>query len=174
MDNTSPPFFAAAQRSRHPARVKPQPLFQDGQRRLTSAFDIAHRATLRICRRRHQASVDASSFAGAAHRPALRERPAFAVSVDAAWLAQTSTFVANSPEAPPRKAGVSEPANRAPEPACSFAGPCCQRKWVRKSFWLKPRFCACAYAGQVEPEVKHVGLEAAQRSPDPTSSRTRD
>lgn len=95
-------------------------LFQEGHWRLAPAFDITSLADFRNLLSL-ATGVDGSSAVSAKRLLATSERFALAVEDAAAWLAQTSVYVANSWESALRQVGVSEAAIRATESAFSFA-----------------------------------------------------
>ena len=95
-------------------------LYQEGHWRLAPAFDITPLADFRNVLSL-ATGVDGSSAVSAKRLLATSERFALAVEDAAAWLAQTSVYVANSWESALRQVGVSEAAIRATESAFSFA-----------------------------------------------------
>lgn len=95
-------------------------LFQQGHWRLAPAFDITPLADFRNGLSL-ATGVDGSSAVSARRLLATSERFALPVENAAAWLAQTSHYVANRWESALRQVGVSEAAIRATQSAFSFA-----------------------------------------------------
>ena len=95
-------------------------LLQEGHWTLAPAFDITPLADFRNVLSL-ATGVDGSSAVSAQRLLAASNRFALPVEDAAAWLAQTSAFVANHWESALRQVGVSEPAIRATESAFSFA-----------------------------------------------------
>ncbi len=95
-------------------------LFQDGHWRLAPAFDITPFADFKNVLSM-ATGVEGSSAVSAERLLATSERFALAVEDAAAWLAETSAYVANSWESALRKAGVSEKEICATASAFSFA-----------------------------------------------------